>query len=169
MNSLSRLSLHVLPGMILCALLGVSATRAVAQCPQMTHVDTAQALPSGIEVHSGPGILRIVALRNHMLRFTMSDTGQLPSGGSWAVLAKARAARVSAKPFADANSVGFDTSALKVRIARKTMAITVENSDGFVLMQSSHPRRASRRRVPRVPSRAPPMSLRPASVPCRSS
>ena len=139
MNSLNRLSLHALLGMTVCALLGFSAIRAVAQCPQMTHVDTAQALPSGIEVHSGPGILRIVALRNHMLRFTMSDTGQMPGGGSWAVLAKARAARVSAKPFADANSVGFDTSALKVRIARKTMAITVENSDGFVLMQSATP------------------------------
>ena len=134
-----RLSLKVGFGIVICMLLGLAGPRAVAQCPQMMQVDAAQALPSGIEIHSGQGILRVVALRDDVLRFTMSNTGQMPPHGSWAVLAKARASRVTVTPFSGADSVGFNTKDLMVRVARKTMAITVTNANGFVLMQSASP------------------------------
>ena len=135
----SPLPFRLLLIITISALLMSGGFKAVAEVPQMREVDSAQALPSGIEIHSGQGVLRVVALRGQILRFTMSNTGKLPPHGSWAVLKKARESRIQVTPFSGVNSVGFNTKDLKVRVARKTMAITVTNADGFVLMQSASP------------------------------
>lgn len=85
---------------MICTISGLTVSAALAQVPQMERVDSVQALPSGIEVHSGQGVLRVVALR-----FTMSNTGQMPGNGSWAVLVAARASRVAVTPFTGVDSV----------------------------------------------------------------
>lgn len=125
--------------LMVCAHPALAAPREAAQCMEMTHVDSAQALPSGIEIHSRPGILRVIALRDDVLQFTMSDSSQLPPKGSWAVLESARQSRARVSPFSDANSVGFDTGDLKFRVARNTMEITVTDAGGHGLMQDASP------------------------------
>lgn len=108
-------------------------------CRTLAHVDAAQALASGVEIHSGPGILRIVALRDDVLRFTESDSEQLPEDASWAALAQARNARVKVRHFSSDQAVGFDTTALEVRVERSTMAVTVSDAEGHVLMRDADP------------------------------
>lgn len=105
----------------------------------MTHVDSVQALPAGIEIHSGPGILRVLALRDDVLQVAMTDTGQLPPAESWAVLGSALHARSKVTPFTDSGAVGFDTGALQVRVARNTMEISVADRGGKALMQDASP------------------------------
>ncbi len=124
---------------MICALSCLAIRDARGQCSELTRVDSAHALPSGIEIQSGPGILRVLALRSDVLRFTMSDTGQLPTEGSWAVLESARLARTPVTPFSNPGAVGFDTGMLKVSVARSTMAITVTDASGHVLMQDASP------------------------------
>ena len=125
---------------VLISLFSVLAgSRAVAQQPEMIHVDSAQALPAGIEIHSGPGILRVLALRDNILQFTMSDSGELPPAGSWAVLESARQSRTGVTPFSDSVAVGFNTGALQLRVARSTLEITVADAGGKVLMQDASP------------------------------
>ena len=122
-----------------CIALGGAATLAQAQVVELTHVDHARALPDGIEVQSGPGVLRVLALRGDVLRFTMSSTAKLPGAGSWAVLPAALQAWAKVTPYSSADAVGFDTSDLEVRIARKTMLTTVLDAQGHVLMQDASP------------------------------
>lgn len=122
-----------------CALFCFAAPRLEAQPAQLTHLDSAQALPSGIEIHSGPGILRVIALRDDVLQITMSDSGQLPRAESWAVVEAARQARAKVTPFSDSSRVGFDTAALKLRVARDTMEISITDAGGKVLMQDASP------------------------------
>lgn len=131
LTSLSMVLISALPGLLF--------RQAAAQVTPMTRVDSAQPLPSGIEIHSGPGILRVLALRHDVLQITMADTDQLPPAGSWAVLDAARQAHVPVSPFSDSGAVGFDTSALKLRVARTSMEITVTDSGGHVLMQDAAP------------------------------
>jgi alpha-glucosidase len=129
---------------LFCIALGsAAATLAQGQVVELTHVDHAQALPSGVEVQSGPGTLRVLALRGDVLRFTMSSTSKLPEDGSgdgsWAVLPAARNARVHVTPYSSADAVGFDTPDLEVRIARRTMLTTVLDAQGHVLMRDASP------------------------------
>lgn len=135
----SRFPLTSLSSIMICTLWALGTARALAQSTELTHLDSVQALPSGIEIHSGPGILRVLALRDDVLQFTMSDSSQLPPSGSWAVLESARQARVHVSPFSNSVSAGFDTGVLKFRVARNTMEMTVADSGGRVLMQDASP------------------------------
>lgn len=130
-----------LRSLVLCclALSSVALLPLHAQVIELLHVDSAQALPSGIEVHSGPGSLRVLALRDNVLRFTMSSTSTLPDQGSWAVLPAAKLARVPVTPYSSADAVGFNTPTLEVRIARDTMLTTVMDAQGHVLMRDASP------------------------------
>jgi len=110
-----------------------------AQTVVLQQVDSFQALPSGIEIHSGPGVLRILALRSNVLRITESPTSTLPDDGSWAVLAPARQARVQVTPEQGASAVGFDTPVLRVRVSRNPMKITVEDSSGRTIVSDAWP------------------------------
>jgi len=124
----------------LCVAAGFGAAAiAQAQVVALTHVGHVRPLPDGIEVQSGPGVLRVLALRGDVLRFTMSSTAKLPDGGSWAVLPAAREARVKVTPYSSADAVGFDTPDLEVRIARSTMLTTVLDAQGHVLMRDASP------------------------------
>ena len=115
------------------------STAAVAQPILLDHVDSSRPLPSGIEIHSGPGTLRILALRDDVLRITVSPTSTLPDDGSWAVLPAARNASVSVTPADDASSVGFDTQRLRVRVRRDSLAIVISDASGNVLLSDSQP------------------------------
>lgn len=133
---LSTLSLLLAALLLACA----SASAAgPAQPILLDHVDASQPLPSGIQIHSGPGILRILALRDDVLRVTMSPTETLPDQGSWAVLPESRSASVSVTPYSDAASVGFDTPRLRVRVSRDSLAIVISDDQGHVLLSDAQP------------------------------
>ncbi len=110
---------------------------AQAQIMTLAGAGQANALGSGMEIKSGQGVLRIIALRDDILRVTMSDTGTLPEDASWAALPQARAARVQVRPANDDSSVGFDTKALRVRVDRKTLSITVEDANGEAVVSDA--------------------------------
>ncbi len=96
-------------------------------------------LPNGVELHDGPLVLRIVALRDDVIRIRGSRTGAVPEDASWAVLPDARHASVAVTQQRDARSIGFKTSALSVAVDRASGLLTVSDSDGHVLQQDAEP------------------------------
>lgn len=120
-------------------ILGVALLAASASAQTLSRVDSFHAVSNGIEIGSGAGKVRILALRNDVLRVEMSSTAALPEDASWAVLPAARTARVPVTPRQDAASVGFDTSLLHLRVDRRTLGITVSDSSGKVIVSDARP------------------------------
>ena len=110
-----------------------------AQTIVLNKIDSSSALSDGISISCGLGTLRILALRDDVLRITMSPTKELPDNASWAVLPDARNASVSVTPEQDDTSVGFDTQLLRVSVNRNTLAISVLDSDGREIVSDSQP------------------------------
>jgi alpha-glucosidase len=121
----------------------VSAGMAGAQAVVLGRVASFRPLPSGIEIQSGPGLLCIRALRDDVLRITASPTSTLPDQGSWAVLPASRASSSGVTPFSDADSVGFDTPLLHVRVRRDPLEIDIQDAQGHVILATSQPIRFS--------------------------
>ncbi len=105
----------------------------------MNQLSSFQPLPSGIDIQSGPGMVRIVALRKDVIRVTMASTHTLPEDASWAVLPDARTARVNVTPQQDASSVGFDTGTLRVHVSRDGLRITVLDEAGKTIVSDARP------------------------------
>ncbi len=112
-----------------------AAIPASGQTTTLGHVDNLRAVPNGVELRSGPSLLHIVALRDDVLRITISPTAVLPEDASWAVLPKARTARVPVTPQPD----GFDTKQLDVRVDRSTSQITVTDNSGKIVVADARP------------------------------
>src|SRR5947209_5139112 len=70
-------------------------------------VSSAQPLRDGIQIQSGPGVLRITALRDDIIRVRVSPNSALPEDASWAVLSDARTKSIDVQPSQDSSSVGF--------------------------------------------------------------
>lgn len=115
------------------------AARCMAQEIILHKVDQAQASKSGIEIQSNPGLLQIVALRNDVLRITMSATTQLPEDASWAVLPASRMTRIDVTPTQDARTVGFNTTLLHVRVDRATLKLSICDASDHVISQDAQP------------------------------
>ena len=113
------------------------AAGVAAQTVVLNRVDSFSSLPNGMMIHGGSGVLRILALRDDVVRITMSPTADLPEDASWAVLPDARKASVSVVPEQDDVSVGFDTRSLHVRVNRSNLAISILNSDGKVIVSDA--------------------------------
>ena len=96
-------------------------------------VDSSAATPDGIEIHSGTAIIRIVALRDDVLRFRLGPQGTLPEDASWAVLPAARTARIPVTPLDDGRTVGFSTAQLQVRVEKSSLRMTISDIQGNVL------------------------------------
>ncbi len=118
------------------ATLGAAAPAQVMTLPR---IDSAHPLPNGIELAAGPGLVRIVALRDDVLRVTMSPSKTLPEDASWAVLPDALHAQVAVTPASDASAVGFDTKQLHVRVNRADLAITVTDASGKPIVSDARP------------------------------
>jgi alpha-glucosidase len=96
-------------------------------------VDSSAATPDGIEIRSGSAIIRIVALRDDVLRFRLGPQGTLPEDASWAVLPAARTVRVPVTPVNDGAAVGFSTAQLQVRVEKSSLRMTISDVQGNVL------------------------------------
>ena len=94
-------------------------------------------LPDGIEVHSGKALMQVLALRDGVLRIRISQTGQLPEDASWAVLPSARKSQVSVTTENTADSVGFETKLLQVKIRRKDLKLIITDFDGNIVQEDA--------------------------------
>ena len=107
-----------------------------ADLVRLDHVTNAQPLAHGIDIRAGQALLRIVALRDDVLRVRVASSGKLPEDSSWAVLPEARTATAVVTSEITAESVGFRTAKLRVTVCRATLALRVTDLDGHVLLES---------------------------------
>jgi alpha-glucosidase len=96
-------------------------------------------LPNGIDVQNVDLHLRIVALREDVLRITMAHGSTLPEDASWAVLPSARSSIVPVVIDARGDHVGFHTHSLSVEVDRMTLQIEVRDSAGNILQGDARP------------------------------
>lgn len=118
------------------AVLCVSA--AGAQRIAFAPVKDARPLPNGVELHAGPLVMQITALRDDVVRIRAGN-GALPEGASWAVLAEAREASAHTTPSNTAATAGFETAALRVAVDRVTGCITLYDKQGNLLAKDASP------------------------------
>jgi alpha-glucosidase len=96
-------------------------------------VTASEALPNGMDVHAGPALLRITALRDDILRVRISSDGRLPEDASWAVLSEPRGKSVPVQATSDDGSIGFRTSLLDVRVERSPLRLVVRDLAGKIV------------------------------------
>jgi alpha-glucosidase len=120
----------------LCSLAAVSVAQN-ASGPQaavtLDVVSSVEALRDGVQIQSGPAVLRITALRSDILRLRVSSTSTLAEDASWAVLPESRTKSIDVQPSQDAGSVGFRTAALDVRVEKDPLRIVVRDLEGNVI------------------------------------
>jgi alpha-glucosidase len=102
---------------------------------RLDRVTASRAIPNGIEIHSGPALMQVTALRDDVLRVRVGADGQLPEDASWAVLASTRTASVAVTPESSATAVGFKTGKLRVTIRRNPLEMTVTDLNGRVISE----------------------------------
>jgi alpha-glucosidase len=96
-------------------------------------VTDAQPLHNGIQIQAGPAQLRITALRDDILRIRISSGASFAEDASWAVLPGPRTKTVEVQPTQDADSVGFRTASIDVRIERNPLRLVVRDLAGNVI------------------------------------
>jgi alpha-glucosidase len=122
-------------------LLALISPFAIAQTPSATQparvtlesVTDSTSLPNGIDVRAGSATLRITALRPDILRVRIAPSVQLPEDASWAVSTLTRRHSIPVQPVSDANSVGFKTDVLDVRIERAPLRLIIRDLAGNVI------------------------------------
>jgi alpha-glucosidase len=87
-------------------------------------------LPSGVQATSGPASIRVEALTDSILRVRVAPDGRWPEDASWAVPPAVRAERAPVRASRD----GFSTAALTVRVDPRTLALTVMDAQGKVIV-----------------------------------
>ena len=96
-------------------------------------VTSSQPRRDGIDVKAGPASMRIVALRDDILRVRVTLGNKFPEDASWAVLPGPRGKSVKVQATQDAASVGFRTTALDVRVERTPLRLVVRDLSGNII------------------------------------
>ena len=78
---------------------------------------------NGLQVKSGTAILDVRALRDDVIRVRIGPNGNLPEDASWAVLPDAHQSSVKVTAEDSADSVGFRTQSLRVKIGRRDLRL----------------------------------------------
>ncbi|HVZ19287.1 MAG TPA: hypothetical protein VG897_19360, partial [Terriglobales bacterium] len=116
---------------------GIGTHRTTSDVFLLNVFSGSEAVSNGIQVRSGEAVLRVTALRDDVLRVRIGRDGVLPEDASWAVLPESRLAQVSVTAESDADSVGFRTKLLRVRIDRQTLRLSLFDLKGNVLQQDA--------------------------------
>ena len=98
-------------------------------------------LPNGIDVQARGLRMKVVALRDDVLRITYTRGGSFPEDASWAVLLSTRQSSVPVSIEKDMDRFGFRTKALIVEIDKETLQLTVRDLAGNMLEQDARPLR----------------------------
>jgi alpha-glucosidase len=89
---------------------------------------------------AGRGLrLKVVALRDDVLRVTYAHGNAFPEDASWAVLPASRQSSVPVSIDTDGDHFGFRTHALVVEVEKKTLKLTVRDPAGNVLEEDARP------------------------------
>ena len=97
-------------------------------------------LPNGIRIETSVGGMeQVVALRDDVIRVRAAAGSRLPEDASWAVSAEARGSSVAVEREDAADTVGFNTAAMHVSIARSDLRLTVRDNSGRVLFAEAAP------------------------------
>ncbi|KAA6464779.1 DUF4968 domain-containing protein [Acidobacteria bacterium AB60] len=132
-------SFSVVLGVLFLA--ATTQAKSTAQAPQrpgfvrLDRVTASRPLPNGIEIHSGPAVLQITALRDDVLRMRVGPAGQLPEDASWAVLPTARTSSVNVTQETSNGTTGFKTAKLRIAIHRDPLEIRITDLDGHVIAE----------------------------------
>jgi len=102
---------------------------------RLDRVTSSRALANGIEIHFGPAIMQITALRDDVVRVRVGPAGQLPEDASWAVLPASRTANKNVTPESNGGTVGFRTAKLHVAVHKDPFGLTVTDDAGHVIVQ----------------------------------
>src|SRR5580704_181843 len=97
--------------------------------------ETSKLLANGIEVRRKGMVLQVQALRDDVLRVRLAAAAELPEDASWAVPAEIRQRTVEITPEITSDAVGFQTKALRVRIERGTLRLSIKDLQGNVLQE----------------------------------
>ena len=103
----------------------------------VSEVTGVQALPDGISVVAGGAQLRIVALRDDIIRVRIAPGAELPEDASWAVDTAVRAKTVPVQAISGADSVGFKTADLEVLVERNPLRVVVKDLAGKVISEDA--------------------------------
>lgn len=131
-------SLCFLVCLVACAVHAQINTAGSNPCARLP-MNSFRAMPNGIAVGSGDVCEVITALRPDILRVRIARRGVMPEDASWAVLADARRSVIHVDHDVDPHAVGFHTSSLRALIDRKTLELTVRDSDGKVVQGDARP------------------------------
>jgi len=121
---LSALALTLTIALMSCA----ASAAEPASAPTATRL--LQMRSDGVDVRSGRVLVRITALTPEIIRVRVARDGVLPEDSSWAVLAPMRAAHVPVTPIPD----GFATTAVRLRVDPTTLALTITDPAGKVIL-----------------------------------
>jgi alpha-glucosidase len=96
-------------------------------------VTDSQPLHDGITLQAGSATMRIVAVRDDIIRVRISSDRALPEDASWAVLPAARGKSVEVQPIQDSASAGFRTALLDVRVERSPLRLIIRDLAGNII------------------------------------
>src|SRR5271168_1488438 len=86
---------------------------------QLSRVTSFTATPYGIDLWDGQARMRIIALREDVVRVRVSRSGTFAEDASWAILPESEQSRRTVTPTVTPDAVGFQTDALRVSIDRQ--------------------------------------------------
>lgn len=89
--------------------------------------------PDGLSAQQGPLQLRVTALSDDLLRIRVAPNGRWGEDASWVVSQERRQHSLRVQPYVGANSSGFRTAHLIVRIERTPLRLIIENAAGQLL------------------------------------
>jgi len=87
----------------------------------------------GMEVRQGTVLMRVTALTEQIVRVRIARDGALPEDASWAVLPAMRANRVAVRRTQN----GFATGAIDVAVEPTSLALTITDRSGKVIVADS--------------------------------
>ncbi|MGH9530603.1 MAG: TIM-barrel domain-containing protein [Terriglobales bacterium] len=96
-------------------------------------VTGSQPLRDGIEIQAGAASLRIIALRDDIIRVRITAASTFPEDASWAVLPAPRGKSIEVQPIQEDASVGFRTASLEVRVERNPLRLVVSDLSGNII------------------------------------
>src|SRR5689334_1283095 len=106
-----------------------------AQAATAPTAPSAEAAPlDGLESHRGGVLMRVTALTDQIIRVRIARDGVLPEDSSWAVPSVIRAHRAAITRLNN----GFATGAIRVTVDPASLALTVTDPSGKVIVADSN-------------------------------
>ena len=108
----------------------VSVLAALVPTAAPATIAAARHLPGGIEVQRGPLLMRVTALTDDIVRVRIGRNGALPEDASWAASHDMRARHANVRSL----NRGFATHAVRVSVDPASLAVTVTDNSGKVIV-----------------------------------